>query len=112
MNLAGAIAWRICEIIATNCRSSCALMFPRVQTGKITMQMLDLFGVPEFWADRIGAIEDAGFGMMRVVRCIERNGVLVPVFSCVTPALGVLQDNARFREIAQQIVRKEMSAAH
>lgn len=76
------------------------------------MQMLDTFGVPEFYADRIGAIEDAGNGMMRIVRCIERNGVLIPVFTVVTPAMGVLKDNARFREIAQQIICKEMSAAH
>lgn len=68
------------------------------------MEMIDTFGVPEYYSDRIGAIEDAGCGMIRIVRCIERHGVLVPVFSCVTPALGILQDQPRFREIARKVV--------
>ena len=74
------------------------------------MEILDCVGVPEFWADRLGSLEDAGSGMVRIVRCVERNGVLIPVFSVVTPALGILQDNQRFRELAQRIVCKEMRA--
>jgi hypothetical protein len=53
--------------------------------------MIDTFGVPEYYSDRIGDIEDAGNGMIRVVRCIERHGVLIPVFSLVTPAIAMLR---------------------
>jgi hypothetical protein len=67
-------------------------------------QLLDTFGVPEYYSDRLGAIEDAGSGMVRTVRCIERHGVLIPVFSCVTPALVLLKDGPRFREMCLQII--------
>lgn len=68
-------------------------------------QILDCIGVPEFYSDRLGALEDAGNGMMRVVRCIERNGELIPVFSFILPAVAVLQDCGKYREVAQSIVQ-------
>ena len=66
-------------------------------------QVLDCIGVPEYFTTHIGAMEDAGNGMIRVVRCIERGGVLIPVLSVVTPAVSVLQDAPRFREMAKKI---------
>lgn len=74
-------------------------------------QVLDCIGVPEYFTTHVGSIEDAGSGMIRIVRCIERNGLLIPVCSLVTPALEVLQDGPRFREIAIRVVQKEMGAA-
>jgi hypothetical protein len=72
--------------------------------------MIDTFGVPEYWSDKLGALEDAGNGMLRTVRCIERNGVLVPVFSCVMPAIAVLKDGPRYRETCMKIVGGIISA--
>jgi hypothetical protein len=69
--------------------------------------MIDTFGVPEFYSDRLGEIEDAGNGLIRVVRCIDRHGILIPVFSLVTPALSTIQEAPRFREIAIKIVGME-----
>ena len=73
------------------------------------LEMLDTFGVPEFYSDRIGSLEDAGNGMVRAVRCIERKGVLIPVFSYITPAVCIMKDALRFREIAEEIVCREMA---
>jgi hypothetical protein len=67
-------------------------------------EMLDCVGVPEFYSDKLGALEGAGNGMVRAVRCIERNGVLIPVFSCVMPAYGVLKDGPRFREMCLRVI--------
>lgn len=73
-------------------------------------EMLDTFGVPEFFTTHLGALEDAGGGMLRVIRCIERRGVLIPVVSVIMPALNVLQDSPRFREVTQKVARGEMAA--
>ena len=56
----------------------------------------------------VGAIEDAGSGMIRVVRCIMRGGMLIPVFSAVIPAISILEDAPRFRETAKKIAFKEL----
>lgn len=75
------------------------------------METIDAFGVPEFYSDRIGTIEDAGNGMMRWVRCVERGGILIPVFSVVSPATSVfLRDSIRIREMAEEIVKGGGSA--
>ena len=37
--------------------------------------MIDTFGVLEYYSDKIGEIENAENGLIRVVRCIERRGV-------------------------------------
>ena len=66
-------------------------------------QFLDCVGVPEYFATHMGAIEDAGAGMVRFVRCISRHGVLIPVFSCVTPALGLVVDLVAVREFAKKV---------
>lgn len=90
------------------------MMISRCFAGDIMqrLEILDTFGAPEFWSDRIGEIEDAGNGMMRIVRCIERHGVLIPVFSCVTPAISVIHDGPRFREVAMRIVSHEICMAN
>lgn len=67
-------------------------------------QVLDCIGVPEFYSDKLGALEDAGCGMMRVVRCIERRGVLIPVFCLITPALSVLRDSPKYQDVAREII--------
>jgi hypothetical protein len=72
-------------------------------------EMLDTFGTPEYFSTHLGALEDAGGGMIRVIRCVQRNGVLVPVCSIVMPAVGVLRDGPLWREIATKITRGEMA---
>ena len=49
-------------------------------------QLLDTFGVPEYFTTHLGDVEDAGGGMIRIVRCVQRGGVLIPVVSCIVPA--------------------------
>lgn len=70
----------------------------------MNQEVLDCAGVPEFYSDRLGSLEDAGNGMLRIVRCIERRGILIPVFSFVMPALAVLRDSPKYQEVAQQIM--------
>lgn len=72
-------------------------------------QILDCVGVPEFYSDRLGALEDAGSGMLRVVRCIERRGILIPVFSFILPAVSVLEECARCQDVARQIMMGAMA---
>jgi hypothetical protein len=73
----------------------------------MSQQSIDTFGVPEYWSDRLGAIEDAGHGMVRIVRCIERCGILIPVFTMITPALTFIQDEERRRKAAKKIAGME-----
>lgn len=77
---------------------------------KMPLDMLDTFGVPEYFSTHLGDLEDAGDGMLRVIRCVKRNGVLIPVCSIVMPATGVLQDGMRFRIMAQKVARGELVA--
>ena len=65
-------------------------------------QFLDCVGVPEFFVTHIGAIEDAGSGMVRTIRCIKRSGVLIPIVSCIVPALAMLEAQAIIKEIARK----------
>ncbi len=65
-------------------------------------QFLDCVGVPEFFVTHIGAIEDAGSGMVRTIRCIKRSGVLIPIVSCVVPAMAMLEAQAIIRAIAKK----------
>lgn len=68
------------------------------------LQVLDCVGVPEYFSTHVAAIEDAGGGLVRIVRCVERNGLLIPVFTCVTPAASILQNGPMFREIAEKVL--------
>lgn len=70
-------------------------------------EMLDTFGVPEFYADHIGAIEDVGNGMIRVVKCVKRQGVLVPVYSFIAPAIAFLEDEKQLRSFAERMLQSE-----
>jgi hypothetical protein len=69
------------------------------------MQILDTAGVPEYWSCCTGVVEDASDGNIRIVRCIKRNGVLIPVMSSVMPALSALRDSITVREVAQQVIQ-------
>jgi hypothetical protein len=75
-------------------------------------EMLDTFGVPEFYADHIGSIEDLGNGMIRVVKCTKRQGALVPVYSFVAPAASFVVDERILRTFADQILEKQAHLAH
>jgi predicted HTH transcriptional regulator len=55
------------------------------------MTEIDIFGVPEFFTSHVGVIEDAGYGMVRLVHCITRNGVQQPVYSNVASAESILR---------------------
>jgi hypothetical protein len=70
--------------------------------------VIDCFGVPEYFVTHVGSIEDAGGGMVRIVRCIERNNVLIPVFSMVTPAIGMMRLGPIMREFCEHMVEQEM----
>lgn len=72
-------------------------------------QILDTFGVKEHFVTELGEIEDAGNGLMRVVRCIRRHGVLVPVFSQIIPAIAVMESLPIVTEMAHRILRGDRS---
>lgn len=75
-------------------------------------EMLDDAHVQEVFYTHIGAIEDAGSGLVRIVRCIERHGVLVPVLSTVSPAISVLKLSKDANDFARMILREHAEAAH
>jgi hypothetical protein len=75
-------------------------------------QMLDDAHVQEIFYTHIGSIEDAGTGLVRIVRCIERHGVLVPVLSTVSPAISVLKLSKDANEFARRILREHAGADH
>ena len=72
---------------------------------------LDCIGVPEYFTTHLGSVEDVGNGLIRMVRCVQRNGVLIPVFSVVLP-FASLVDVPRIRERAQKIAGMESASRH
>ncbi len=75
-------------------------------------QVLDCVGVPEYIATHIGRVEDAGFGLIRIIRCIVSNGVLVPVVSTVIPAMSVLDGTTLIYDLARRMVCGEGRGNH
>lgn len=69
--------------------------------------MADAFGVPEFFVTHVGEIEDAGGGNVRVFRCIKRCGVLIPVFSLVTPTFSMIPQAKEIMDAARNLVVQE-----
>lgn len=69
--------------------------------------MIDLLGCPEFFVNEIGAIEDAGDGLIRIVRGIRRGEEFIPVFSFVTPVSKFIEVRTRVQALAQKIADGE-----
>jgi hypothetical protein len=67
-------------------------------------RMEDYVSVPEYFATDIGLLEDAGGGNCRMIRCIKRRGILLPVYSLVTPTLNMIQQSAAVHEAAVKIL--------
>jgi hypothetical protein len=74
-------------------------------------QFLDCVGVPEYFATHLGGVEDVGNGLIRVIRCIMRNGTLIPVFSCVMPAGMLLKNMPVITDRAREIVGMDEGAS-
>jgi hypothetical protein len=70
---------------------------------EVGIEIPDTTGLPEAYVTR-AVFEDAGDGMMRVIRCVTRNRELVPVFSYVTPAASMLRDAVAAIEFAKKIM--------
>jgi hypothetical protein len=71
------------------------------------LEMLDTVGVPEFYADHVGEMEDMGDGLMRVVKCIKRKGVLIPVYSFVAPATRFLTSDLQMIAFARSVLNMD-----
>lgn len=80
--------------------------------GSHEAPMLDTYGVPEFYADHIGAMEDAGNGMVRIIKCVTRQGVIIPVYSFISPATTLLYNNEHMRAFARRVLGMEHRASH
>jgi hypothetical protein len=78
---------------------------------KMSEQFLDCVGVPEYFVTHLGAVEDVGNGLIRTVMCIQRNGTLIPVFSCVMPAGALLKNMPTITDSAREIVGMDESAS-
>jgi hypothetical protein len=74
-----------------------------------TIETIDTFGVPEYFTTHLGAMEDAGGGMLRAIRCIKRNGMLIPVCTIVMPAIAVMRDGQRYQEMARKVAHGVMA---
>ncbi len=68
-------------------------------------QLLDMYGIPEYYTTHAGLIEDAGDGVLRVVRCVMRNGGLQPVYSALAPASRIIATCENMRIVAERILR-------
>jgi len=58
---------------------------------EIGLRMADHYSVPEYFTTHVGLVEDAGGRNMRVVRCIKRGGILLPVYSFITPTINMIK---------------------
>jgi len=65
---------------------------------------IDTFGVPEYFASNVGLIEDAGDGMVRLVYCVNRQGVQIAVCSNVAPAQAILRLCRDLEAVATQVL--------
>ena len=72
---------------------------------------VDTLGIAEFFFTH-AILEDAGNGLVRVVRCVKRRGELMPVCSTVQPALGVLGLARDGEEMALRILRECAGVGH
>jgi len=70
---------------------------------------IDTFGVPEFFTTHLH-LEAAGNGLIRSIRLIERGGIMIPVFSYVTPASSMIINGPMHKEFAQETLRLERVA--
>lgn len=73
------------------------------------LRMADAFGIPEFFVTDVGLVESAGGGNVRIIRCINRGNMLVPVFSLVTPMLNMITQAQVVRDAAKELLSKEMA---
>lgn len=80
--------------------------------GPAQLEMLDAINAPEFYTTHTGLIEDAGDGAIRVIRCVKRGGVLVPVYSSVLPATCCLRSIEAARDFCLKLLRETAGAAH
>ena len=64
------------------------------------MEMLDCVGIPEFFVTKVGKVEPAGGNCVRVYMCVERDGVLVPIYAVIMPALSMITATKRVQESA------------
>lgn len=69
---------------------------------------VDTFGVSEFFTTHV-QLEAAGNGLIRAIRSIERGGVLIPVFSYVTPAVCMVRNGPEHRDFAMSVLRAELA---
>lgn len=74
------------------------------------IEMLEGIDVPEIFSSHLGGLEDAGDGLIRVIRCVRRRGMLIPVINIIMPAHGILEDGPRFREMAHRIMRGALAS--
>jgi hypothetical protein len=77
--------------------------------GKVE-SVVDTFGVPEYFAPAY-RMEDAGDGMIRIVRGIERHGIFIPACSTVMPAITVMRLGKEAIEFARSMLM-ECSGSH
>ena len=73
-------------------------------------EMLDAFGIPEYFYTTIGKTEDAGGGCVRIYCCIERGGDLMPQFTVVMPATSLLTAAKVAEDAALDVFRRERMA--
>lgn len=76
------------------------------------LEMLDAIGIPEHFTTHTGCMEDAGDGMIRIIRCIKRGNVLVPVYSTVLPAACCLRAIEDVRDFCLSLLRGTAAARH
>lgn len=72
-------------------------------------EMLDATNLQEIFTTHLGALEDAGDGMVRVIRCIKRNDLLVPVAVLIIPAMNILKEHMRYKAVADMALHGEMA---
>lgn len=69
-------------------------------------KMTDYVNVPEYFATDVGLIEDAGGGNCRMIRCIKRGGILLPVYSLVSPTMNLITQSAAVHAEASRILAR------
>ena len=77
----------------------------------VSLELMDAVSVQDVYVS--GAVfEDAGEGMMRIIRYVTHQGVRVPVFSYVTSAASMIRDGTAAVEFARKMLRDQFIGSH
>jgi hypothetical protein len=71
--------------------------------------LAEVIGLPTYWVDSV-VPEDAGNGVVRIINCVTRNGVLIPQFETLIHSTRLITAARAVTDYARSVCSGEMMA--